>query len=71
MSIIQQPTLFDLEILEQLDIEQEYFELFSPLDFSPLLGFFQKENLLALQSQSIMKPRFAHWLFPILKRFLM
>lgn len=44
MSIIQQPTLFDLEILEQLDIEQEYFELFSPLDFSPLLGFFQKEK---------------------------
>ena len=44
MAIIQQPTLFDLEILEQLDIEQKYLELFSPLDFSPLLRFFQKEK---------------------------
>ncbi|MBU5363183.1 hypothetical protein KQI58_19250 [Enterococcus raffinosus] len=45
MAIIQQPTLFDLEILEQLDIEEKYVEIFSPLDLSPLLvGLFQKEK---------------------------
>ena len=44
MSIIQQPTLFDMQILEQLDIEEKYFEIFSPLDFSPLVGLFQKEK---------------------------
>lgn len=44
MSIIQQPTLFDLHILEQLDIEEKYFEIFSPLDFSPLVGLFQKDS---------------------------
>ena len=44
MAIIQQPTLFDLEILEQLDIEEKYVEIFSPLEFSPLVGLFQKET---------------------------
>lgn len=44
MSIIQQPTLFDMQILEQLDIEEKYFEIFSPLDFSSLVGLFQKEK---------------------------
>ena len=44
MAIIQQPTLFDLEILEQLDIEEKYLEIFSPLDLSPLLWLFQKEK---------------------------
>lgn len=39
MAIIQQPTLFDLEILEQLDIEEKYLEV-----FSPLLWLFQKEK---------------------------
>lgn len=40
MAIIQQPTLFELEILEQLDIEEKYLEIFSPLDLSPLLWLF-------------------------------
>lgn len=44
MAIIQQPTLFDLEILEQLDIEEKYVEIFSPVDVSPLVGLFQKET---------------------------
>lgn len=30
MSIIQQPTLFDLKIVEQLNIEEKYIEIFSP-----------------------------------------
>lgn len=44
MTIIQQPTLFDMQILEQLDIEDKYFEIFSPLDFTPLIGLFQKDK---------------------------
>lgn len=44
MSIIQQPTLFDMQILEQLDIEDKYFEILSPLDFTLLVGLFQKEK---------------------------
>lgn len=44
MAIIQQPTLFDLEILEQLDIEEKYLEIFSPLDLSTLVVLFQKEK---------------------------
>ncbi|GCF95891.1 transposase [Enterococcus florum] len=44
MAIIQQPTLFDLEILEQLDIEEKYVEIFSPVDVSPLVELFQKEK---------------------------
>ncbi|HBM6818894.1 TPA: transposase, partial [Enterococcus faecium] len=44
MAIIQQPTLFDIEILEQLDIEEKYLEIFSPLDLSTLVGLFQKET---------------------------
>ncbi|MGG5372763.1 transposase [Enterococcus sp. AZ196] len=45
MSIIQQPTLFDLQILEQLDIKEKYLTIFSPLDLSPLVFLFQKNTL--------------------------
>lgn len=43
MSIIQQPTLFDSQILEELAIEEKYNEIFSPLELSSLVGLFQKE----------------------------
>lgn len=44
MSIVQQPTLFDLQILEQLDIEEKYLAIFSPLDLSSLVFLFQKDT---------------------------
>lgn len=44
MSIIQQPTLFDIHILEKLEIEEKYQEIFSPLELSPLVALFQKET---------------------------
>ncbi|MHC5227822.1 transposase [Enterococcus sp. LJL99] len=44
MSIIQQPTLFDIDFLAQLDCPNRYAELFSPIDFYPILTLFQKEN---------------------------
>ncbi|MGM0110168.1 transposase [Enterococcus sp. DIV0187] len=44
MSIIQQPTLFDLDILMQLDIEEKYTELFSPIELSAVLKLFEKES---------------------------
>ncbi|THB60376.1 DDE transposase, partial [Vagococcus silagei] len=44
MSIIQQPTLFDIQILQELEIEVKYQEFFSPLELMPLIALFQKEN---------------------------
>ncbi|THB60323.1 transposase, partial [Vagococcus silagei] len=44
MSIIQQPTLFDIQILQELEIEVKYQEFFSPLELTPLIALFQKEN---------------------------
>lgn len=44
MTIIQQPTLFDIHILEKLEIEEKYQEIFSPLELSPLVALFQKET---------------------------
>lgn len=44
MSIIQQPTLFDLDILSQLDVTERHAEIFSLIDFLPLVQLFQKEN---------------------------
>jgi len=34
MSIIQQPTLFDIDYLEKLDIQEKYKEIFSPIDWT-------------------------------------
>jgi transposase len=42
MTIIQQPTLFDFDILTQLDVHERHAEIFSPIDFGPLLRLFQK-----------------------------
>ena len=44
MSIIQQPTLFDIDYLEKLDIQEKYKEIFSPLDWTNVLNLFQKET---------------------------
>ena len=44
MTIVQQPTFIDLEILMQLDIKERHAEIFSPIDFDPILALFQKEN---------------------------
>lgn len=44
MTIIQQPTLFDIDYLEQLTIQERHQEIFSPLDFSKILVLFQKEK---------------------------
>ena len=44
MSIIQQPTLFDIDYLERLYIQEKYREIFSPLDWTNVLGLFQKES---------------------------
>ncbi|MGM0110188.1 transposase [Enterococcus sp. DIV0187] len=44
MSIIQQPTLFDTYVLEQLDIEEKHQKIFSPLELLPLVQLFQKET---------------------------
>lgn len=44
MSIIQQPTLFDIDYLEKLDIQEKYKEIFSPLDWIKVLILFQKES---------------------------
>ncbi|THB60637.1 DDE transposase, partial [Vagococcus silagei] len=41
MSIIQQPTLFDIQILQELEIEAKYQEIFSPLELTPLVALFQ------------------------------
>ncbi|GMA08350.1 hypothetical protein GCM10025886_15010 [Tetragenococcus halophilus subsp. flandriensis] len=42
MSIIQQPTLFDIDYLEKLDIQEKYKEIFSPIDWTKVLDLFQK-----------------------------
>jgi transposase len=44
MSIVQQPTLFDIDILMQLDIKERFSEIFSPIEFGRILTLFQKEN---------------------------
>lgn len=46
MFIIQQPTFIDIEILEKLDIIERHAEIFSPIDFYPVLALFQKDNRL-------------------------
>lgn len=44
MSIIQQPTLFDIDYLEKLDIQEKYKEIFSPLDWTKVLNLFEKDS---------------------------
>lgn len=44
MTIIQQPTFIDLEILMQLDIKERHAEIFSLIDLDPILALFQKEK---------------------------
>lgn len=44
MSIIQQPTLFDIDYLEKLDIQEKYKEIFSPIDWTKALDLFQKDT---------------------------
>uniref|UniRef100_UPI003DA59B85 transposase n=1 Tax=Tetragenococcus halophilus TaxID=51669 RepID=UPI003DA59B85 len=44
MSIIQQPTLFDIDYLEKLDIQEKYKEIFSPIDWTKVLDLFQKDS---------------------------
>lgn len=44
MTIIQQPTFIDIEILMQLDVKERHAHLFSPIDFYPMLLLFQKET---------------------------
>lgn len=36
MTIVQQPTFIDIEILMQLDIKERNTEIFSPIDFTPI-----------------------------------
>lgn len=44
MTIIQQPTLFDIDFLEQLDIQEKYAQIFSPLEWAKLLALFDKDT---------------------------
>src|SRR5699024_8187953 len=44
MSIIQQPTLFDIDYLEKLEIQEKYLEIFSPLDWTKILTLFEKDS---------------------------
>lgn len=44
MTIIQQPTLFDIDFLEQLDIQEKYAQIFSPLEWEELLALFDKDT---------------------------
>ena len=44
MTIIQQPTFIDIEILMTLDIKERHAQIFSPIDFYPIISLFQKEN---------------------------
>lgn len=44
MSIIQQPTLFDIDFLENLEIQEKYAQIFSPLVWDKLLALFDKET---------------------------
>lgn len=44
MSIIQQPTLFDIDYLEKLAIQEKYLEIFSPLDWTKILTLFEKDS---------------------------
>jgi len=44
MSIIQQPTLFDIDYLEKLDIQEKYKEIFSPIDWTKVLDLFEKDS---------------------------
>lgn len=44
MTIVQQPTFIDIEVLMQLDIKERHAEIFSPIDFTPVLNLFQKDK---------------------------
>jgi hypothetical protein len=44
MSIIQQPTLFDIDFLEKLDVQEKYQEILSPLEWGKVLALFEKES---------------------------
>ncbi|MBO0475326.1 hypothetical protein IGL98_003111 [Enterococcus sp. DIV0840] len=44
MTIIQQPTFIDIEILIQLDVKERHAHIFSPIDFYPMVLLFQKET---------------------------
>ena len=44
MSILQQPTLFDIDFLAQLDCHERHAEIFSPIDFTPFLRLFDKQT---------------------------
>ncbi len=44
MTIIQQPTLFDIDILETLDIQEKYQEIFSPVQMHKLVNLFSKNT---------------------------
>ncbi|MGM0124148.1 hypothetical protein IGI37_001522 [Enterococcus sp. AZ194] len=44
MTIIQQPTLFELDILASLDVKERHAEIFSPIDFLKLTSLFKKDT---------------------------
>ena len=44
MSIVLQPTLFDIDYLLELDVNERYAEIFSPINFSPIHRLFQKDS---------------------------
>lgn len=44
MSIVLQPTLFDIDYLLELDVNERYTEIFSPINFGPILRLFQKDS---------------------------